>query len=203
MDRQNTRIVPCRSPAENQTMRLNHAQLDDFERPLKDLMTTAFTTGLQALEKLGWNLPDALEDPSMRRRFMRACHYGYELTQRQIGSLLIELEDRIRNEEKEIRDLRRVRDKQVNSKLEIVRILKHRQLVLRRLIDAILCTMLHNQTWVLKRLVTQQEIRRIDSQVLRRTLDVVVERNRHSRMRFALILDLTTFAHLGDLLEID
>jgi len=184
-------------------MRLNHAQLDDFERPLKDLMTTAFATGLQALEKLGWNLPAALEDPSMRRRFMRACHYGYELTQRQIGSLLIELEDRIRNEEKEIRDLRRVRDKQVNSKLEIVRILKHRQLVLRRLIDAILCTMLHNQTWVLKRLVTQQEIRRIDSQVLRRTLDVVVERNRHSRMRFALILDLTTFAHLGDLLEID
>ena len=139
----------------------------------------------------------------MRRRFMRACHYGYDLTQRQIGSLVVELEERIRKEEKEIRELRRLRDGQVNSKLEIVRILGLRLLVLRRIIDAILHTMLQNQTWVLKRLMTQYGIRRIDPQVLGRTLDVVVERNQEDRMRFALILDLTTFAHIGDLIEVD
>jgi hypothetical protein len=184
-------------------MRLNHPQLDDFQPTLERLMTTAFTTGLQELEKSGWNLSEALEDRSMRRRFARACHYGYELTQRQVGSLVVELEERIRKEQKEIRELRRIRDEQVNSKLEIVRILGLRQLVLRRLIDALLCTMLNNQTWVLKRLISQQAICRIDPQVLRRTLDVVVERNRENRMRFALILDLTTFAHIGDLVEID
>src|ERR1700693_888995 len=135
----------------------------------------------------------------MRGRVGRSCHYGYELTQRGVGSLVVELEERIRKEEREIRELRRIRDGQVDSKIEIVRILGLRQLVLRRLIDDLLCTMLNNHTWVLKRLISQQAIRRIDPQVLRRTLDVVVERNRENRMRFALILDLTTFAHIGDL----
>jgi len=134
---------------------------------------------------------------------MRGCHYGHDLAQRQIGLTLIELETRCRKAEIELRELRRTRDSRADAKIELIRIIQTRQLILRRIIDSILCTMIRNQTWILKRLIVHKDLQRIDPAALSETLRFAVERNGEERMRFSLVVDMTTFAHLGDLIEID
>jgi len=73
-------------------MDLEHSQLDPFEPALSRLMGIAHTSGIWELEKKGFKLPDIRDSRPALRAFLRGCHDGYDLAQRQIASLVIEIE---------------------------------------------------------------------------------------------------------------
>ncbi len=184
-------------------MQVEHPELEPFRPIVTRLMSTVHTSGIQALESEGLRITDIQQDVRARRRFMRGCHYGYDLAQRQIGELVIDFEHKILAAEQELKRLRRLRDPRTRSVLEKIRALQSRQIILRRLVDSILCTILHFQVWILRRLSMENRIRRIDPGVLRRTLDIAVARNRGDRLKFSLVADLTTVVQVGDLVEVE
>lgn len=182
-------------------MFLDHPDLELFEPILNGVLNTAFTTGGDILREQGLS-PRAVADPSLRRRFMRACHYGYDLAQREVCRRVIELERQVLSTEDQMRKARARRDPAVRRMLDLIRVLRARQLGLRRIIDAVLFTTIQYKTWIIRRLMIDDKPRRIDCDVLARTLKIATERNREDRMNFNVVSDLTTCIHVGDLCEL-
>jgi len=182
-------------------MFLDDPNLEPFEPILNGVLNTAFTTGGDILRERGLS-PQAVADHSVRRRFMRACHYGYDLAQREVCRRVIELEHQISATEVQMRKARACRDPAAPQMLGLIRVLKARQLALRRIMDAVLFTTLQYKTWIIRRLMIEDKPRRIDCDVLGRTLKIATERNREDRMNFNVISDLTTCIHVGDLCEL-
>jgi len=183
-------------------MFLDGPSLEPFEPTLSGILNIAFHTGGDVLRERGLSAQAVVGDPSIRRRFMRACHYGYDLTQREVCRRVVEIEGQILNLEERVRDARRRREPGVRAILDLIRVLQARQLVLRRVVDAILFTTISNRTWVVRRLMIEDKPRRVDRDVLARALEVATERNKEDRMNFNVVSDLTTCVHVGDLCEL-
>jgi hypothetical protein len=186
-------------------MLLEHPDLSPFEPVLKRCMALAHTTGLQALEGVGRKLADIGTSRGAYRRFIRGCHYGYDSAQRQIGALVIDLEEKILANETELKALRRQRSPRARNVLELVKILQTRQLVLRRLIDSILWSILSptKDQWAMRHLSIEGGMKRIEPRIVRRLVEVATGRNRSDRLKFNLVCDLTTGAQVGDFIEVD
>ncbi len=182
---------------------LQHPELDDFELTVRRLIYTAHETGGSFLRAEGLSPEDLPSHPKAHRIFIQKCHYGFDLAQRQLGRLVVEYERRIRLLEADLKEFRRARDPRVKAVEELIAVLQNRQLVLRRILDSILYTVLLPDTSIQRRLTSNEEIRGIDPDVTLRTLEVSVERNRSNRFRFNIVADLTTVILYGDLLEID
>lgn len=161
-----------------------------------------FTGGLQALASLGVTMQAITTDSRARSRFLRGCHRGYDKAQRQIGVTVIDLQMQMITLSAEMRQHRCDRDGKWINIQTTIDILRNRQLVLRRVADAILCAITRMDTWILKRLALDSDIRDIDPKVLRNTLDVANRRNAENRLRFCVVADLTTIAHISDLIEV-
>jgi len=183
-------------------MFLDDPSLEPFEPILRGLLDTAFHTGGDVLQERGLSPQAVVGDASLRRRFMRACHYGYDLTQREVCRRVIAIEREIVSLEERVRNARRRRDRGAHTMIELIRVLQRRQLVLRRIMDAILFTTISYKTWIVRRLMIEDKPRRVDCDVLTRTLNVATERNKKDRMNFNLVSDLTTCIHVGDLCEL-
>src|ERR1700690_3609338 len=113
-------------------MVLDDPGLELFEPILDGVLNTAFTTGGDILRERGLS-PQAVADPSLRRRFMRPCHYGYDLAQREVCRRVIELERQILSTEEQMRKARARRDPAAHQMLDLIRVLRARQLALRRI----------------------------------------------------------------------
>src|SRR5207244_1989754 len=140
----------------------------------------AFNSGVKAIESRGFRFEDIERDQTAKRVFIRGCHYGYDKVQERIGTAVFALERNIKEKENQVKELRRSRKKDVNGIIERINVLKDRQLVLRRIIDTIVYSMLGEEEWVIRRLGSD-EIRRIDPKVLDRTLQVARSRNQQTR----------------------
>jgi len=191
-------MLPKRGPHH---VTVDHAELEPFEPLLSGLMHIAFTSGISSLGSVGFKMADIYQKDKARRRFIRGCHYGYDKAQQRIGAQVIDLEAKIVAAEHEAKQFRRGRDARVKQVLDRIRVLKNRQLVLRRIMDGILWVIIAPDTWILRRL-GEDQIRRIDPTVLRRTTALASARNRESRYRFNVVADLTTLVHIGDLVEV-
>jgi hypothetical protein len=58
---------------------LEHPELDEFGPLLLTLVDTAHTSGIQALTQVGLNMEHIKTSPSAHRRFLRGCHYGFDI----------------------------------------------------------------------------------------------------------------------------
>jgi hypothetical protein len=183
-------------------MNLENPGLPPFEPALSRLYDLAQTNGTSELEKRGYRLPDVETNVSARRIFLRACHYGYDLAQRQIAAAVIEMEHQISDLNATLKEQRRKRDSTTLLE-ELIRTVRNRQITLRRLIDSILYAMIRQENWLLRRFTIDLEIHNIDPIVLERTVRMAVDRNREDRMKFNLVCDLSTVIQIGDLMEID
>jgi hypothetical protein len=180
-----------------------------FEKTFRDLHWRVFHNGIDALKKEGIIRLDSellatiKRSSSAFRRFIRGCHYGFELAQKGIGRVVCEREIRIRQLTSELKSARRVRDKSVESDiLTQINVLKHQQLLLRRLADAILAHLVIKEPWILRRMQTADEIPRIDPSVLERTIQIASDLNRENRSAFHLVSDVTTAVQIGDLIRL-
>jgi hypothetical protein len=182
--------------------------MDKCESQLREIYRLIFHAGIDAMKKErllrdNESLFTQLKRPSFRKRFIRACHYGFDLAQRKICAGVIELAEQTSSLKKELKDARRARDKQLVGDIEkqMGRLLR-KQLVLRRAADAILYHLIAHKNWVLRRVILEERVREIDISVLRRTLEIATEMNRSDRETFNLISDLTTTVHVGDLVQL-
>src|SRR6266851_6433759 len=153
-------------------MILDHPRLAPFSPLLESLLRAAFTSGLDRLRSDGFKMEDIKTNERARRRFMHACHYGYDRAQKRIANEVISLQSQIESSEQQLKRLRIARDPAAKSVLFLLRVLKNRQLVLRRIMDGILYTIVGQETWVLRQLMLDNRIRDIQPDVLRRSIDV-------------------------------
>jgi len=174
-----------------------------FESILNQLYDLAQRSGISELEKRGYKQSDFESNPSIRREFLRACHYGYDVAQRKIAKLVIDMELEIARLTAEMKDYRRKKDGKEKEVFQLIRMIRNRQKVLRRIVDSILFTMIQQQNWLLRRFTIDLKIHAIDPEVLNRTVQIAVDRNREDRMKFNLVSDLSTVVQIGDLIEID
>lgn len=189
----------------SESLKLEHPDLAPFEPTLRQCNTVAHTGGLRALETAGKRSDEIYQSKGTFRKFIRGCHYGFDLAQKRVGQAVIEIEEKIRTLEPELRHARHHRTPDVRDILEKLKILRARQLVLRRLIDSVLWAMLapSEDQWALRHMWVEHKIRRIEPEILKRTIDQAVARNKSDRLKFSVVCDLTTAAQVGDLIEID
>jgi hypothetical protein len=189
-------------------MPLDHPLLEQFEPILKELHWAVFNAGIDALKEQGLlrhdrDLKDLIAaSSSIRRRFFRGCHFGFDRAQRKAGDLVIKYELRRRELHNELKRYRKEKAKdEEQGCLDLLACLSARQVVLRRLVDSILQHVVHMEPWILRRTQTSDSIHRIDPVVLARTLRIAVERNRENRQCIHIVSDLTTAIQIGDLVK--
>lgn len=179
-------------------MLLEQPNLPVFEPQLRRITETAFTGGLGALMQAGRTVKDVEYDFAAYRRFIRGCHYGFGLAQSHIADSVIELENRIRTAA-----ATRLKGEGRAAQVRLVRALRNRQLVLRKVLDAILFQVMWPEHRVSRYFATEDRLHDIDSVVLQRTAQQVHRMNRDDRMKFHIICDLTTIAQIGDVVRVD
>ena len=186
-------------------MLLEHPSLPSIEPILKKCEELAHTSGLQALDKAGRRIGEIKTDRALHRRFIRSCHYGFDLAQRQISLNVIRIEEQISGLQDQLRVFRSARDPRAGEIIELIHVLQNRQFVLRRLVDSILYSILSpsEDYWVMKHLSIEGSVKRIDPKVVARTIERAVSLNKSDRMVFNLVCDLTTGVQIGDLIQID
>lgn len=182
-------------------MRLEHKDLPPFVQLLPKLIRIAFHSGTRFLASKGHHLIDIQEDRRLRDAFVHRCHQGYDSAQKRIVLLVLDIERRIREKKSLLKTLHRDTDRRREVE-DLIHVLHDRQLILRRIADTILFSIVGEQEWVLRRLGKEQ-IRPVDPAVLHRMLSIASKRNQDNPLRFSLIADLTTVVHLGDLMEIE
>lgn len=182
-------------------MYFEHPNLEKFEPFLQQVLDIAFTSGIRALESKEMRFSDLKDDETAKKVFIRGCHYGYDKAQQRIGAKVLALDSQYRHEQARLKELRRQRNDEAKSVALLLRILQGRQLVLRRIIDTMVYSIVAPDDWIMRRL-GDDEPRSIDPRVLDRTLRYAHAKNEESRYRFAVVSDLSTLIHMGDLFEV-
>lgn len=182
---------------------LEHPDLDPFEPRIRDLADLAMgALGRLARRK---NVPPkelfGSDDPTIIQEIRRECHVAFEEAQQAIGLSVMDLEVRVRAIERAVKDHRRSR-RTVVREIEHIRVLNHRILVLRRLVDAIAHQMIGMKPWIARRFTVERSVRRVDPEQLKLLLTLAATRNAEDVNRFALVADLTTFVQICDLVEV-
>lgn len=181
----------------------------EFEALVLKLDWQIFNFGIDELKKAeiiredAELLPAINKSHSVMRRFVRGCHYGFEVAQRTISETVIQYECQIRLLLTELRQARRKGEIEAASNITTkVSELKHRQLILRRLADSILQHLVAKEPWILRRMQTSDDIHRIDPNTLATTQAIASKLNRADRTAFHVIADLTTAVQIGDLIKL-
>jgi hypothetical protein len=187
-------------------MKLDLDGFPRFEPLLLKVCHSAFTRGLESLRAMGLAadshaaVRQALTSVQAQRRFIRGVHTGYDQAQSMIGCHVVEWERQVRDLER----LRATKPRSAHAELDAqISLLCDRQLVLRRVLDAILFSITGHELQVLRRMTLDNKTRRIDPDVVETTLGEARRLNRESRYRFNLVCDLTTIVQVGDLVQID
>jgi len=155
--------------------------MSSFLGAFSDLANKALTYGIKSVpaESL---LHNSRKDNKQVKAFRAACHRGFEKAQRQALDLIV-----------------RTRADSQLAKEEKIK----RELLVRKVIDAVAYTLLMKETHVMRRLSMHDYAPGIDISVVKMALAESERLNAESRQTFALVCDLTTFVHVGDLLRID
>jgi hypothetical protein len=177
---------------------LEHPHLPAFEPQLRRITETAFTGGLDPLTQAGRSVKDIEHDLAAYRRFIRGCHYGFGLAQSHLADAVIDLQDRIRSA-----TATRLKGEARAAQVKLVRMLRERQLVLRKVLDAILFQVMWPEHRASRYFATEERLHEVDPVVLKRTAGDVYRMNRDDRMNFHVICDLTTIAQIGDAVRVD
>jgi putative SOS response-associated peptidase YedK len=128
--------------------RINHMENDDEECCRSDANSSAF------------------------RRFIRGCHYGWDVAQHKISNLVIDYEQQVRKLKKELRESLRNRDKEkIERNKRLITCFETRQIVLRRLADTILYHLFKMENWIPRRMMLEYRIHDIEPDTLRKTVE--------------------------------
>lgn len=142
----------------------------------------ALESGIPILSQMRQHHKPAQFNPRERREFLRGCHRGYEKAQSTVFRLLQEIDA----------------DRTLPSNDKY-----YRSLLLRKVIDSIIYTLLRQELHVMRRLVIHYDPPPINMEDASRVMSIVDRMNAESRMTFAVAADLSTCVHLCDIVRID
>lgn len=172
-----------KSASDSLTGRLLHPERSEFAKGVIQVLDTALASGIRAVPlRSGDATPESFMDVEHRRRFLAACHRGYDKAQDTVFETCVAL-----------------REKSALALDEV----EFRELVLRRVVDSVAIGMLRLKDHVMARLCSEFSIHPLDLSVLRAARPAVKRQNAESRLTFALLADLTTFVHVCDVLRVD
>src|SRR5713226_3987900 len=146
-------------------MKLDLEGFPRFEPLLLKVWNSAFTRGLESLRAMGLAadshaaVRQALTSDQAQRRFIRGVHTGYDQAQRMIGFHVVEWERQVRDIER----LRTTKPRSAHADLDAkIGLFRDRQLVFRRVLDAILFSITGHELQILRRMTLDDKTHRID-----------------------------------------
>ena len=155
--------------------------MEEFYVKFDRVLRAAFQYGVMAAPVRS-DSDKLFEDFAHYRKFVSACHRGFEKAQHTVLEMLKE----------------NANDVSLTSYER-----KRRELLLRKVIDGIVFTLLKQKTYVTRRVSLHDEAPNLDFSTIDAVVKVADRLNREDRMTFAALADLTTFVHIGDLIRID
>lgn len=182
-------------------MNLEHPETERFETELRRLITIAFEPPLlaptSALLTRRWA-------PSNRsRRAVVEALSAYRDAQEAIAARLISIETTVGALSGELRTARQKRDRAAERALtDKIDTLRRRQLILRRIVDAVVYIACEGYVWFIRRLSLQDNPRPIAPRTLAPLITQATRLNERDPCTLYLICDLTTTAQIGDLIEV-
>ena len=156
--------------------------MDDFLESVKSVVGAALEYGVRYVPITPARDKSPFRDFRHQRDFFASCHRGYEKAQTRILELVRTLHSNpmLTDDEK-----------------------LYRELIYRRVVDAIAFTILRTESHVARRLELHDVPPNLDFTTMTAAKREVDRLNDESRLTFALLADLTTFIHVADVLRVD
>ena len=185
---------------------LDHPALPDIEPELRQIHWDLFQDGVEAIRTRGVDLSEgvenALRDGKIQRQFVRLCHRGYHRAQALIAEALLAADDAQR--EAAAREVEsRKHGSEPSEARTFVQVAENRTVVLRSLADALALILLKDEPWIVRRFLHQDNPPALDRDTIEGALREARFRASKNPLSFALVTDLTSGIHVGDLLEFD
>ena len=148
--------------------------------------------------------PEALKQEPNKENFFNSVHEGFEQAQEEIIQALLIFDDKLAELKSENKNLR-LKKLLIESKglKKINLTLKYHELVFRKLADSIAWQLMNMEKYRVRRLMINTYPTPIKNINLKSTNDVIRWLKIYYPNSFALITDITTFVHIGDLLVFD
>ena len=173
--------------------------IHDYERNLREICDYALSHGIKSRKSIN-PLTCSKEDYN---KFIAKCHEGFDLAQDMIVNQFLEIQGEKRNYGVELKDARRKKDKTTAYLCEAnIVYLTNRELILRKVADAIAWQMWGLQRWNLRRLYLGKQMPYLDSANIDSIISATKEINKEP-LSFGLIADITSFIQIGDILAVD
>lgn len=153
----------------------------DFYNQFDRVLRAGFHYGIQAVP-LRSDPQRPFADVAHFKKFTAACHRGFEKAQHTVLELL--------------------KANAADSSLSPYE-RRRRELLLRKVIDGIIFTMLRQQTYVTRRISLHDDPPNLDFRVIDKAKAVVDRLNSEDRLTFAALADLSTFVHICDVVRIN
>lgn len=136
-----------------------------------------------------------------KAEFMACCHDGFKKAQKIIIEQLVSYQTELRQSKLDLKLYRRQRDKQKsNQTSEEIAIIEQRIYNFSHIADGIAWQLLNGQLYIARRLHLQIDASKfLDSSNIGPTIAIADQINQNP-LHFALLSDLTSFIHIGDLL---
>lgn len=150
--------------------------LEEYERMLERYLS--FGLKRVPIDPFG----DEQIDIDKRKKFISACHIGYQKAQDRVISLLQQNAD----------------DKSLDAEEKL-----YRELLLRKIIDTLAFIFLGGQIHIIRRLSIHDRVIPVDLKIIKYNQEIANGFNMKSHLTFSLLADLTTFIQLFDILKVD
>ncbi len=175
---------------------------EDYRKKLREAADYAFYYGAATfgIDRIKANMATTW-DKDMRDEFAVLCHDGFKKAQKSIIEQILNYQTELRQNTSDLKDFRRQSNKPkvkaIEAKIAIIEQRIHNFL---HIADGIAWQMLSGQIHIARRLSLQEKrFKFLDSSNLSHAITIAEQINQ-TPLHFALLTDITSYIHIGDLL---
>lgn len=167
----------------------------EFEDNFKLIYTFACKNGLDKV-KIDFSNPI---DKNSKALFISECNNGFKIAQNLISDRLFQYENEISLLKQDLKLHKNIKGN-TNQTNEKIFELNYRVILIRKLADSIAWQIINSQNYIARRFYLGVPPPKLSTSNFRSVKEVADSLNNSCPLSFALISDLTTFIHIGDLL---
>lgn len=174
---------------------------EEHKIKLREISDLAFSYGINAIfpHVKKNSLPNTWSKEIVKL-FTEKCHEGFKLAQTLIIEEVLFNQNLLRKKKIELKENRRLRDKEASIKTEhVISVIKNRLGAYFHIADGIAWQLINGEIHISRRLFIGETTKQLNSSNLDHAITVANEINQFPE-NFALISDLTHFVQIGDLL---
>lgn len=174
---------------------------EEHKIKLREISDLAFSYGINAIfpHVKKNSLPNTWSKEIVKL-FTEKCHEGFKLAQTLIIEEVLYNQNLLRKKKIELKENRRLRDKEASIKTEhVISVIKNRLGAYFHIADGIAWQLINGEIHISRRLYIGETTKQLNSSNLDHAITVANEINQFPE-NFALISDLTHFVQIGDLL---